>query len=406
MLRQISGNARACIIVEPLFIIPYSLFITYASVYMLVLGLTEMQIGLITSIGLIVQIFSSFVSGFLTDKLGRKYALLIFDLLSWSVATLLWAISQNFWFFLVAAIINGFHKIPHIAWTCLIVEDTEKSKRALVYTILQLIAVIGGLFAPLAGLLISQMSLVPAMRLMYFIAFLSMTLMFIIRHFTTYESEIGIRKKQEAEKMNIKKSLQVYGETVANLLRNKTLLLLFSVYVLFQFQLVMQNTYLSIYLVDVLAFKDATIAIFPAASSICMLVLLFIVIPRIKEDRHQHFMIIGFVLSIIALIILVLTEQGNITAVLICTILLAAGLLLSNPYLETAVANVIEDDNRANMFSILQVIVLLFISPAGIIGGITYKIDPKIPFLLMAVALFFCIGIILASIRRQKELDK
>ncbi|MFC0470658.1 MFS transporter [Halalkalibacter kiskunsagensis] len=400
MFRQINGNARACMIVEPMFIIPYSLFVTYASVYMLMLGLNETEIGLITSIGLVVQIFSSFISGFLTDRLGRKYALLIFDLLSWSVATLLWAVSQNFWFFLVAAIINGFQKIPHIAWTCLIVEDTEPNKRSVVFTVLQFIAVIGGLFAPLAGILVSQMSLVPAVRTMYFIAFISMTLMFIIRHFTTQESEIGIRKRQESGAMNISNSLKLYVKTVIEITKNKQLLIIFSVYILFQFQLVMQNTYLSIYLVDVLSFRDSTIAIFPAISSVCMLILLLVVIPRFRQELHLHYMIIGFGLSIIALLLLITAQQGNIIVVIASTILLAAGLLLSNPYLETAVANAIEDDNRANMFSILQVIVLLFISPAGIIGGVTYKVDPKIPFILMMCALLISI-VLMYSITRK-----
>ena len=128
MFRKITGNARACMIVEPLFIIPYSLFVTYASVYMLALGVNETQIGFIASLGLLVQIFTSLVSGFLTDRLGRRKALLIFDLISWPLAVLIWAISQNIWFFIFAMIFNGFQKIPHTAWICLLVEDTEPKK--------------------------------------------------------------------------------------------------------------------------------------------------------------------------------------------------------------------------------------------------------------------------------------
>ncbi|MBP3951603.1 MFS transporter [Bacillus suaedae] len=386
---------------EPMFIIPYSLFVTYASVYMLMIGLSEMEIGLITSIGLFVQIFASFISGFLTDKLGRKRALLIFDLFSWSVATLLWAVSQNFWFFLIAAIINGFQKVPHIAWTCLIVEDTEPSKRSIVYTILQFISVVGGLFAPIAGILVAQLTMVPAVRIMYILAFISMTLMFIIRHLTTTESELGIRKREEFGEMKIGRLLSEYVRTVRDIARNKKLLIIFFVYVLFQFQLVMQNTYLSIYLVDVLSFRDSTIAIFPAISSFCMLILLVVVVPRLKQERHEGYMVLGFALSIAALLLLITAKQGDIVVIGISTILLAAGLLFANPYLETAVANEMEDDNRANMFSILQVVVLLFISPAGIIGGITYNIDPKIPFLLMIIALFLSAILILINRKNQ-----
>jgi MFS transporter, DHA1 family, tetracycline resistance protein len=406
LYKQINGNARACMIVEPMFIIPYSLFITYASVYMLMQGLNETEIGLITSIGLIVQIIASFISGFLTDKLGRKKALLIFDLISWSVTTLLWAFSQSFWLFLAAAMINGFQKVSHNAWTCLIVEDTEPKKRSVVYTVLQFITIVGGLFAPLAGIIVSQISLVPAVRLMYLIAFVSMTLMFIIRHLTTTESEIGKRKREESRELIISNALKEYLGTAKEIMKNKQLFIIFLVYILFQFQLIMQNTYLSIYFVDVLSFRDSTIAFFPAISSVCMLVLLLLVIPKFRDEHQHKYMMIGFFLSIFALILLVISPQGSLIPIILSTILLAAGLLLSNPYLETAVANAIDNENRANIFSILNVFLLLFISPAGIIGGITYNLDPRLPFILMIAALFINIVLIYQLTRKTKVMKK
>ncbi len=121
-------------IVEPLFIIPHSLVITYASVYMLALGVNETQIGFIASLGLIVQIFASFISGFLTDRFGRRKTLIIFDLISWPLAVLVWAISQNIWYFIIAVMLNAFQKIPHTAWTCLLIEDTAPKKRSAVFT--------------------------------------------------------------------------------------------------------------------------------------------------------------------------------------------------------------------------------------------------------------------------------
>ncbi|MFD2877700.1 MFS transporter [Paenibacillus rhizoplanae] len=54
------------------------MFSTYATLYMYELGLTELNIGWITTIGLIVQVFSSLLSGYLTDRLGRKRAIFIF----------------------------------------------------------------------------------------------------------------------------------------------------------------------------------------------------------------------------------------------------------------------------------------------------------------------------------------
>ena len=87
-LKNLRGNARGCVLTEPLWGIPFNLYAPYASVYMLAFGLSDGQIGLITSVGLVLQVFTSLLSGAITDKLGRKRATLVFDLLSWGVPCL------------------------------------------------------------------------------------------------------------------------------------------------------------------------------------------------------------------------------------------------------------------------------------------------------------------------------
>lgn len=171
--------------------------------------------------------------------------------------------------------------------------------------------------------------------------------------------------------------------------------MVFGIYILFNFQMTLQNTYLSIYLVEALHINASLIAIFPAVSSIAMLGLLFFVIPRFVEAKANQYIIWGFALAIFANVILVGMHPGQLTLVIISTILSAAGSFIASPYLEAVVQNVMEDDQRAKMFSILQVLILLFISPAGIIGGWTYTINPKLPFVL--IILSFLAGIVLIA---------
>ena len=295
MLSRIKGNARACLIFEAMWVVPFNMFATYASVYMLSLGLKETQIGLLTSINLVLQIFTSFISGHLTDRLGRRTALLIFDIVSWSIATLIWAIAQNFWYFLAAVIVNSFQKIPNTAWNCLLVEDTEPENRSAIFTILQIISVISGFFAPLGGLLVSRLTLVPAVRLMYLIACISMTVMFFGRNAITYDTEISIKKKLESRGINFRESLKEYKEVLKEIINNKPLMIIVGVYILNNFQMAIRGTYLSIYLVNALKIKDSLIGLFPAFSSVAMLILLFLAIPRFKEEYSINYMIIGFV---------------------------------------------------------------------------------------------------------------
>jgi MFS family permease len=369
---------------------------------MLELGVKETQIGLITSIGLALQIFTSFISGHLTDSLGRRKALLIFDLLSWSVASLIWAISKNFWYFLIAAIVNSFQKVPNTAWYCLLVEDTDPKDRSAIFTVLQIISVIAGFFAPLGGLLVNRFTLIPAVRIMYLIAFASMTTMFFMRNKFTYETEISIKKRSENTRINFIESLKEYKEVTKEIFTNKALLILFSIYILNNFQMTMGRTYLSIYLVDALKLNKALISIFPAISSIAMLLLLFLVMPRFKEENSNRYMVVGFIASMLASLILVSTPPHNVVWVTISTIMTGIGSMLANPYLEATMANSIADDDRAKILAILTVLILVFVSPSGIVGGWTYTINPRIPFLLIALAFLMNISLTIAFIREKK----
>ncbi len=383
---RLQGNSRGCLAFEPFFLIPYSMVMTYATLYMYELGVTETAIGWITTLSLIVQVISSFLSGYLTDRLGRKRAVLYFDLLSWTLATIVWAVSQNVWFFVLAAILNGLQRVPSTAFYCLVVEDTRPSDRTYVFTLLQIISVIGGLFAPLGGLLVYSYGLVDGTRIMYWIAAISMTFQFIGRHLTTKETEMGYRKMQETRDLGLGKSLLDYAGAIREITASHSLLLIFGVYVLFNFQTTLKTTYLSLYMADYLHIDNDLISLVPAVSSIVMLVVLWLLTPRIPEQAMYKSMMAGFGLSVISNVMLVVGPITELAWVALSTVIAAVGMMISSPYLEAAVANAIDDNKRAKIFSMLSVLILLITSPAGIIGGWAYTFDPRIPIWLMIIA--------------------
>ncbi len=383
---RLQGNSRGCLAFEPFFLIPYSMVMTYATLYMYELGVTETAIGWITTLSLIVQVISSFLSGYLTDRLGRKRAVLYFDLLSWTLATIVWAVSQNVWFFVLAALLNGLQRVPSTAFYCLVVEDTRPSDRTYVFTLLQIISVIGGLFAPLGGLLVYSYGLVDGTRIMYWIAAISMTFQFIGRHLTTKETEMGYRKMQETRDLGLGKSLLDYAGAIREITASHSLLLIFGVYVLFNFQTTLKTTYLSLYMADYLHIDNDLISLVPAVSSIVMLVVLWLLTPRIPEQAMYKSMMAGFGLSVISNVMLVVGPITELAWVALSTVIAAVGMMISSPYLEAAVANAIDDNKRAKIFSMLSVLILLITSPAGIIGGWAYTFDPRIPIWLMIIA--------------------
>ena len=104
---SLTGNPRACVWTEPLWGIPYNLYLPYVTLFMRAIALSYAEIGYIASITMVSQMVCAVLSGVLTDKLGRRKCTVIFDTLSWSVPELLWMLSQNFTWSPVAAVFNG-----------------------------------------------------------------------------------------------------------------------------------------------------------------------------------------------------------------------------------------------------------------------------------------------------------
>jgi len=84
----------------------------------------------------------------------------------------------------------------------------------------------------------------------------------------------------------------------------------------------------------------------------------------------------------------------------------AAGSIIASPYLEAIVQNTIDDDQRAKMFSILQVLILLFISPSGLIGGWAYTINPRLPFILIILSFAAGIALIIALVHKEAKIQQ
>ena len=103
-LVELRGNPRACVYTEPMWGLSMNLCLPYATVYMLTFGMSDSQVGIVASIYMFSQMIFAFLSGPIVDKLGRRKSTAIFDFLSWSLPCLIWAFSQGFWFFVVAAL--------------------------------------------------------------------------------------------------------------------------------------------------------------------------------------------------------------------------------------------------------------------------------------------------------------
>ena len=403
-LFSLKGNPRACIYTEPLWGIPFNLYSPYVSVYMLAIGLTDADIGLIVSISWGFQVLIALLSGVITDKLGRRKTTLIFDILAWSVPSLISAAAQNFWFFLTAAVINSLWRVTHNSWTCLLVEDANEENLVDIFTWIHIANQLVGLFAPLAGIIIGIYSLVPTMRGLYIFAAIMFAVKAIVTYIFTEETEQGKIRLEETRLQSAFSVFSGYGEVVQRILRTPETLYTAGIILILSITQMVTGSFWSIILTEKLQIPNQNLAYFPFIRSAVILGFFFIVMPRISKLHFKTPMIVGFIGFLLSQILLVTAPVLNYGFLIASTLLEAASFAIVGPLVDKMVVLTIEAKERARIQSIMYVGIILITSPFGWIVGKLSEINRTFPFMLN-IALF-TIGALLAHFAGQIALRK
>jgi len=388
-LKNLRGNARGAVFTEPLWGIPYNLYAPYVSIYMLALGLTDTQIGLIASISLGGQILSSLLSGAITDKLGRKRTTFIFDLLSWSIPALIWAVAQNFTYFVVAAVINSVWRVTHTSWTCILVEDTDPDQLVEIYSWIYIAGQLVAFVAPLAGLLISKYTLVPTMRGLYIFAAIMFAAKFIIMNAMVTETRQGKVRMEETRNQNMLEMLHEYRGVFGQILRTPQTLFTLGIMVIITVTNTMNNTFWSILATEKIGNPAGDLAIYPFAKSVIMLISFFLITPRILGMKFKKPMMIAFAGYVAAQTLLVNVPDKSYILLMVDVIIEACCFAILGTQVDRMLVVSTDAKERARVFAILFVIMLGITSPFGWIGGRLSEINRIFPFLIN-ICLYIC----------------
>jgi MFS family permease len=386
-LRGLTGNPRGCVYTEPLWGIPYNLYAPYISIYMVALGLSDKQIGLIVSISWSFQIVLALLSGVVTDKLGRRRTTLIFDILAWSVPALISAIAQNFWYFVAAGVINSVWQITHNSWTCLLVEDADQDQLVDIYTWIYIANQLVGFVAPLAALLIGIFTLVPTVRGLYIFAAIMFTLKAVVTYRMTQETGQGKIRMHETRHQSLLSVLREYRGVLQNLLHAPQTLYTAGIMLIISISNVITGSFWGIIVTERLHIPAQNLAIFPFVKSAVMLFFFFMVMPRFNKMHYKLPLVIGF-LGFIASQLLLITAPSQSYLFLIVSVFLEACCFATiSPLIDQMIVLTIDPKERARIQSILYVGIILITSPFGWIAGTLSGLDKSLPFILN-IALF------------------
>jgi MFS family permease len=392
-LLNLKGNPRAAVYTEPLWGIPFNLYAPYVSVYMLALGVSDAQIGLIASLGLVVQTVFALLSGAITDKFGRRLTTLVTDLLAWSIPCLIWAAAQNITYFIIAVLFNAIWRIPANSWTCLLVEDADENQLVHIWTWIFISAQLSAFFAPLAGLLIGVIDLIPAVRLMYLLAFALMTIKAWILYRYSTETERGAIRMAETHGQPFFSLLRGYSGVLKQILKTPRILNVLGIQFVMAVIALVSSSFWSILVTQRLGIPNEHLAFYPFAKSALLLLLYFVLVPRLNLKRFRNPMLLGFGGFVIANLLLITMPPGNYWLLLLSVLIDAVSVAMFDPLMQSLVIVSITKEERARINAILMVVVIVLTSPFGWIAGQLSEMNRILPFVLN-IGLFLIGGIL------------
>ena len=281
-LKSLKGNQKACVITEPLWSIPNNLYLPFASMYMVAIGVQDKQIGMVISFGLAMQLIWGLLSGAITDKYGRRKMMLVFGLISWTIPCILWATAKNYPYFLLAVFFNSMWQVTGNCFSCMIIEDSDSKELVNIYTILNLMGLLSGFISPIAGVCIDRFTLVPTMRVIYILSMTMMAIKFILQYHMSYESDTGKQRIKECKDKSVfSLTFGGWGVFVSHLLHPRILLCVIFMALVTCFNII-QATFWPLFITTAYGVSNSMLSVFPLVTSITTIMVYMLVTPHIN----------------------------------------------------------------------------------------------------------------------------
>ena len=401
VLARNKGNPRTLVLIEPLWGIPYNLISPFATLYMYTQGVTDVQIGLILSITMVIQVFFSFFAGILADKLGRKFTTMMGDFFGWSMACLVWAVSNNFWLFLAAALLNCFEQINQTAWYCLLIEDAQPKDLVGIYTWVNIGGLVAIFFAPLSGLFVSSYSVVPVVRVLYLLFALTMATKTFITFKFCRETKQGQIRRSETKGTSVFHMLGEYRHLIPRLLRDRAVLKAVAISVILYITNMVSTNFFSLYVTQRLGLSENFLALFPILNAAVMLVFMVGIQHRLSATKFRAPLWLGLALYAVAALALIFSPADSLGFVLLYVFAAAVAAALVNPRKDALLQLNINPQERARLNALIMASTIALSSPFGYLAGWLSSIDRRLPF-VFTLLLFVTAMLIVSRIQEPQ----
>lgn len=186
---NIKRNMGVMILTSGIWTLAGQLVWPFQSIYILHLGGTYFQVGLVASIGAISGLIPTLYGGYLADTIGRKKLVASMSLLL-SFNALIFAFAPGWRWLIVASILNSVAAgLRQPSFSSIIDDSTDSESRAQSYALWLIIPPLFGLASPyIMGVYMERNGIVQMLRLGYIVLFASSFLASILRYWLLEET--------------------------------------------------------------------------------------------------------------------------------------------------------------------------------------------------------------------------
>lgn len=363
----------------------------FYGLYIIELGGTAFIIGMIGFASKICFASVQFPGGYLADKYGRRW-ILILTTFGLGLTFLLFAFAPNWKLLLIGAMIQNIFRISNPALHALTADSIPPERRGIGYSIYQLTIDVTSTPAPLlAGLLFYKFGFVLGMRIAYIFVSLSYIISSIIRfklkETIEYTDQIDIKELLMAFPISIKESIKILFEVPKSLL----------------YFIISSNVFTlasSIFFPYIIIYATEELGLSKFQWSIIMTIQFFMTTVLIipfgkmidKYGRKNPILLFNFLLPFILTSII----YGNFNVLLLIMPLLGIFLSASSAASKSLVADLSPKKMRGRISGLTRFVRLIIGATGNLLGGFIYQtISHKniflIPILLIisGVIIFF-----------------
>lgn len=404
-LSKLEWNARVCTSFFPFWAIPYTFYMFYLSLYLKEAGISDLQIGNIMVASNVAALLSSFIASPLVDRLGRRWATLLFDLVSSVLPALLFLFWPIYEVALMAMVLTGLNRIMSVGYYLLMIEDASEENSVVSMNLFNIILVAAGLLTPLAGLFVIHWGVVRTEQVFLLVAAISMASQAVIRHFLLKETPTGNMVQQkiigEGQFWTFSRFFAVYKQVYSTVKNDHAMLraVIINALIYVYFSLGTTSSLLfAPFFINFVKISTSQISLIGGLYSLGTLLAMIVVNPHLKRRNLYAFSVWSSLLSLVGFALLFFCPKGGLLFPLLAVVCISLSYGVLKTLADAVLAVETHGEHRAGVYAASYLL-------SSLVGIVFIKFTSMLyahnPGWLLFVCALLLVGVLVLSLQKQ-----